>query len=95
MPLSNMQQQQGSSTGVSQSSDYNPKLVYATKQNHHQDPVELIFAVQNPQTGSEETVKCYLTQQDVAQIFESTQEGQQWLNSNKQQGIRSIRSRAA
>lgn len=71
---------------------YKPKLVYATKQNHHDDPVEIVFAVTNQETGSEETIKCEIP--NVNELFEMTEEGQRWLNQQRSTGIRNIRRSA-
>jgi hypothetical protein len=80
------QQQQGQQ---SQTSEYKPKLVYATRQNHHEDPVELAFAVTDPATGSEKIIT--VNNIDSLTLFESTQEGQQWVQQVKQQSQRNIR----
>ena len=90
MPLArNAQQSTSKQSQQFESSEYQPKLIGATTQKHSDDPVTLAFLVANSQ-GAEEIVTIYTNSQE---LFESMQEGQQWVNQ-QQRGVQSIRRTA-
>lgn len=95
MPLSNQtntgSRQQLSDQSNQQQQQMDVKLVYATKQNNSDEPIEMAFAVKDPTTGTEKIVKAEnIYGQD---LFELTQEGQYWLNNHSQPVIRTVAQR--